>query len=251
MSSSSISRSVSCSLLTEQQRRRFIEDIEATLWQTMLTDGDAGRTKILFEAFASLAESGEQLQRLYEIWSRELDVEALVLSEDDDIDLAETLAIRLPDQADAIIERQLERILNPDSRRRLEFIVPSLSPVVEIRDAFFASLALEQNRQTESWVIDALQNLHHPSRLAASEKYVLPSLELLEEIQATGDIFFPTAWLVATLENHRSAAAAATVRDFLAQRPGYNGQLRLKILQAADMLFRSSRIAADARAETG
>jgi len=239
------------SLLTEQQRRGSIEAIEATLWQTMLTDGDPGRTKILFEAFASLAENAEQLQRLYQIWSRELEVEALSLSEDDDIDLAATLAIRLPNQADAIIERQLERILNPDSMRRLEFIVPSLSPTVETRDAFFVSLALEQNRQTESWVIDALRNLHHPSRLAAAEKYVLPSLALLEEIQATGDIFFPTQWLVATLENHRSAAAAATVRDFLAQRPGYNAQLRMKILQAADMLFRSTRIVAGARAEAG
>jgi aminopeptidase N len=237
------------SLLTEAQRREHIAHVETTLWQAMLSDTDPGRTKILFEAFAHLAENGDQLQALYAVWSGERVIEALILSEDDDIDLAETLAIRLPDRSSAIIERQLERIENPDSRRRLAFVAPSLSSAVEVRDAFFASLALERNRETESWVLDALENLHHPSRIATSEKYILPSLELLEEIQATGDIFFPSRWLVATLENHRSAAAAATVREFLAQRPGYNAQLRMKILQAADMLFRASRIVAAARTD--
>ena len=57
---------------------------------------------------------------------------------------------------------------------------------------FSTSLSDERNRQTESWVQDALRNLHHPSRLAQSEKYLLPSLELLQEIQVTGDIFFPS-----------------------------------------------------------
>ncbi|HBW82843.1 MAG TPA: hypothetical protein DEF79_02260 [Gammaproteobacteria bacterium] len=70
----------------------------------------------------------------------------------------------------------------------------------------------------------------------------MPSLVMLEEIQATGDIFFPGRWLGATLGSHNSAAAATTVREFLAQRPDYNLQLRLKILQAADTLFRVERL---------
>ena len=75
---------------------------------------------------------------------------------------------------------------------------------------------------------------------------VLPSLELLQEIQVTGDIFFPTDWLQATLGPHHSPEVARVVRQFLAQRPGYNPQLRMKILQAADPLFR----AADLRRRT-
>ena len=97
-------------------------------------------------------------------------------------------------------------------------------------------------------MLDALENLHHPSRIGQSEAYILPSLELLQEIQVTGDIFFPTRWLIATLQNHRSDAAVSTVREFLAQRPDYNAQLRMKILQAADMLFRTNAILAAAEA---
>ncbi len=97
-------------------------------------------------------------------------------------------------------------------------------------------------------MVEALALLHYPLRAAGSEKYLLPSLELVEEIQRTGDIFFPKAWLDATLGGHRSPAAAATVRDFLASRPDYPPRLRGKILQAADLLFRAEAIVPPAAA---
>jgi len=61
---------------------------------------------------------------------------------------------------------------------------------------------------------------------------------LVEEIQRTGDIFFPLRWLNATLDGHRSADAAQIVREFLAERPDLPPRLRGKVLQAADDLFR-------------
>lgn len=232
------------SLLTEVQRARYTAELEQILWARMLRQQDPSRMKIFFLAFAKHATSSEQVRKVYEIWSRELVVDKLTLSEDDYISLAETLAIRLPGEADNILEKQLALIKNPDSRRRLEFVAPSLSPSGEVRDEFFASLALEKNRQTESWVVDALQYLHHPSRTTQSEKYIPRSLELLQEIQVTGDVFFPTRWLVATLQNHNSSRAVGMIRAFLQTHPDYNSQLRMKILQAADMLFRANAIIA-------
>jgi aminopeptidase N len=111
-----------------------------------------------------------------------------------------------------------------------------------VRDAFFMSLGEEANRATESWVLDALANLHHPLRIDESERYILPSLELLEEIQVTGDIFFPKRWLDETLQNHRSDTAVATVRRFLDDRPDYNEQLRMKIQQSAHMMQRANAL---------
>ena len=60
----------------------------------------------------------------------------------------------------------------------------------------------------------------------------------MEEIQATGDIFFPRRWIGATLSGHQSPEAAAIVRTFLEERPDYPYRLRNKILMAADLLFR-------------
>jgi aminopeptidase N len=76
-----------------------------------------------------------------------------------------------------------------------------------------------------------LSYLHHPLRAAASEKYILPSLELLPELQRTGDIFFPKRWADATLNGHQSASAARRVTEFLGKLPeNYQERLRRIIL---------------------
>jgi aminopeptidase N len=67
---------------------------------------------------------------------------------------------------------------------------------------------------------------------------VRPALDLLREIQQTGDILFPTRWMESTLSGHRSPEAAKTVRDFLASQPQYPQRLQWTILTAADELFR-------------
>jgi aminopeptidase N len=61
----------------------------------------------------------------------------------------------------------------------------------------------------------------------------------MEEIQATGDIFFPRQFISATLSGHQSAKAAEIVEAFLAERPNYPPRLKNKILMAADLLFRT------------
>ena len=231
-------------LLPTDARLDAAAELETTLWQSMLEQTDESSRKVRFDAFADIATTPEALRNLHDIWSGSVSIEGLPLSENDLIALAQSLAIRLPTDAETIFAAQLARTENPDNRRKLEFIAPSLSADVSVRDAFFASLAQVRQREVEPWVLEALENLHHPLRIAQSENYVLPSLELLEQIQSTGDIFFPSRWLDATLANHRSSSAVATVNDFLSARPEYNAQLRAKILQAADPLFRANALTA-------
>ena len=230
------------SLLTPRQRGELQPEVEDSLWQALNSQTDGGKARLYFDAFSSLVSSQEQVQRVYELWSKKLQIPGLSLSETDYTRLAEILAIRLPEQSEAIIAAQLERIENPDKRRRLQFVAPSLSANEATRDAFFASLAEEHNRGTENWVLSGLANLHHPSRRAQSQAYLDSTLELLQEIQQTGDIFFPARWLEASLKNHNSVEAVAAVEGFLSDRPDYNKQLRMKILQAADMAVRANNI---------
>ena len=236
-------------LLSPGLREQFGSGAEERLWRTLQANTDPSVRKTLFRTYASVSAADEHVQRVYRIWVGDLVIADLPLSENELIELAQDLAIKMPDRAEEIIAFQLERTDNPDNRRKLEFIAPSVSPDQSVRDGFFSSLADERNRQTESWVLDALGNLHHPLRTTGSEKYILPSLELLEEIQVTGDIFFPKRWLDETLQNHRSDTAVATVRQFLSDRPDYNKQLRMKILQSADMMFRANALVAGSNAE--
>ncbi len=230
------------SFMTPSKRLERTPDLEYLLWQTMLAEPLSSRKKIYFDAFSDIALSPGEIQKIYKLWSGDLEIDKLILSEDDYIALAQILAIKLPELASEVVVAQIERTENPDSQRKLRFLTASLSPDQVERDRFFSSLALEENRQIEPWVLDALENLHHPLRLEVSEQYILPSLELLQEIQITGDIFFPKNWLDATLKNYNSSSAVHTVSAFLQERPDYNQQLRMKILQSADMMSRANQI---------
>jgi len=241
-------RSIYWRAIPEAKRRALAPGLEGRLEAALHSSADASRRKIYFLALADLALSREGIDRVEGIWSGEESVADLPLAESDLVELAQLLAIKNPQRATAYLDAQLARTRNPDQLRRLAFLAPSVSAEEAVRDAFFASLAAEGNRETESWVLDALANLHHPLRVAASEDYVLPSLELLEEIQRTGDIFFPAGWLRRTLANHHSAFVIDVVDTFLGERPAYNPQLRMKIEQAADPVRRAHRLRATADA---
>jgi aminopeptidase N len=117
-----------------------------------------------------------------------------------------------------------------------------------VRARFFESLRDAKNRAHEPWVLEGLTYIHHPLRAAASERFIEPSLEMLREIQRTGDIFFPKRWMDATLSGHTSPTAARTVRAFLASLPAsYPPRLRMTIESSADELFRAARIDANRR----
>jgi aminopeptidase N len=219
------------------------ETLESTLWKTMLSQSDSSATKMFFDAYASLSTTPVEIKKIHQIWAGDLRIDKLKLAESDYISLTQTLAIRFPEEAETLISKQLARIENPDNRRKLEFLAPTLSANIATRDTFFNSLAEEENRTTENWVLGALANLHHPSRIKHAEKYIMPSLELLQEIQVTGDIFFPAGWLNMTLRSHRSSSAIAAVETFLQANPDYNPQLRMKILQAVDLPIRANAIA--------
>jgi aminopeptidase N len=218
--------------------------LENALWQAMLAQPRPGEQKLFFKAYQSIALTPAAQTRLYQIWQTQKAPAQVKLTEDDYTSLALSLAVRDYTAAQPILPQQLARIKNVDRRQRLEFMMPALSPDVAVRDAFFASLKDEKNREKEAWVTSALGYLHHPLRQATSEKYLPASLALLAEIQATGDIFFPASWLQATLGSYQSATAAKTVRTFLDANPtpAYNPQLRLKLLQAADDLFRAQKL---------
>ena len=126
-----------------------------------------------------------------------------------------------------IVQKQLLQIASNDRLLRYQFVLPAVSADAEVRDQFFNSLAIAENREKEPWVLEALGYLHHPLRAAGSVKYIRPSLDLLEEIKETGDIFFPGNWISTTLAGHSSAEAFKEVEAFLEEHNDYPGDLKL------------------------
>jgi aminopeptidase N len=225
--------------LPEPVRAATRPRIEDVLWSAQTRGGKRLRRQ-LYESYSELAASEQALERLEALWMGQLQLPGLDLSERDRIRLTELLALRQPERAPALLKRQLDAIESPDNRRRLQFIAPSLSADHRQRDAFFASLARAENREIEAWVLDALANLHHPSRRTQSLAYLPAALEWLEEIQVTGDIFFPARWLNASFSTHNTRAAVDVAEDYLSSRPDLNPQLRMKVLQAIDLTERAA-----------
>lgn len=230
--------------LPPAQRTTLAPTLEQELWYALEQNPAPNQKKLLFKAYQSVALSRAAQRRLYQVWERQQPPAGVKLTEDDYTALALALAVRDYPAPDPILPRQLSRIQNPDRQQRLRFLMPALSPEPATRDEFFASLADPRNREKEAWVVSALGYLHHPLRVAASEKYLPQSLALLEEIQQTGDIFFPYSWLQATLGYYQTTSAADTVRSFLAQHPQLNPKLRAKLQQAADDLLRAEQLLA-------
>ena len=151
------------------------------------------------------------------------------------------LAVREAPGWQDILAAQRDRTQNPDRKARFVFAMPALSADPATREAAFERFRRPENRRREAWVIESLTYLHHPLRADHGRRFVQPSLEMLREIQQTGDIFFPSRWMNATLWGHQTADVATTVRTFLSRERDYPERLRWTILTAADELFRTTR----------
>ena len=196
-----------------------------------------------FGTLRNIAQTPATVDWLHKVWAKDETVTGLPLAEADYTTLALELAVRQVPDWQQVMQTQLARIENPDRKGRFEFVMPALSADPAVREKWFLSLKDVSNRRREPWVLEGLGYLHHPLRAASSEKYVQPSLDLLWDIQKTGDIFFPKRWLDATLGSHQSAAVANTVRGFLKNLPAnYPERLRNITLQSADELYRAADI---------
>ena len=216
--------------------------LENDLWQSMLRVTAGNERKLLFRAYSNIVLSREGQDRIYGIWKDKQPPAGVRLSEDDYTGLAAALALRQYPGYLSILQEQGGRIQNGDRRERWAFLQPSLSADTAERDRFFASLKDPVQRRKEAWVLSALSYLHHPLRTGYSVKYLPATLDWLEDVQRTGDVFFPQSWLQTSLGYYQSGAAAAIVSTFLNTHPGYPPKLKAKLLQAADNLFRARKI---------
>jgi aminopeptidase N len=222
-------------------RTTIAPQLEEALWNAMEAQPQPNNKKLLFKAYQNVYVSDKAGKRMYEVWQQQQPPAGIRLAEEDYISLALTIALK-NDTATTVITQQRDRLKDADKKARLDFLMPALSASVTQRDSFFTSLSDRKNRAKESWVVTALGYLHHPLRQSTSYKYLPQSLELVEEIQRTGDIFFPQSWLSATFGAYQAPAAWQVVQQFLLKHPDYNPRLKAKILQATDNLYRAQKM---------
>lgn len=226
---------------TPETREAYAANIEQLLWRKILSGTSDNEKRAFLNGLISIFTTDESFSRLYDVWNTSKMGE-ISLNENERTALAYQLMIRKPELYHTIALGEIERIDNPDRAAKFEFMLGAISSMPSQRLEFFEKLKVPSNRKPEPWVTSALYLLHHPLRSDFSIRFIEPSLNLLSEIQETGDIFFPKNWLDATLSGHSSEEAKRIVENWLSKNPNLSPNLRLKVLQSADLLFRSANI---------
>ncbi|GAB3927559.1 M1 family metallopeptidase [Mucilaginibacter myungsuensis] len=223
------------------QRKETVAGLEQMVWDAMSVQTTANTKKILFNTYQNIYGTPEAGKRIYTIWKDQKAPEGIKLFEDDYTGIALTIALK-SDSVTSVIKQQQARISNPERKARLDFLMPALSNDPAERDKFFISLKERKNREKEAWVSTGLSYTNHPLRQASARKHLTESLAMVEEIQRTGDIFFPQSWLAAIFGNYQNVTNYKVVTEFLKAHPQYNPKLKDKILQTTDNLYRASKL---------
>mgnify|MGYP000725338661 CR=1 FL=1 len=235
-------QSIYWTFLNDAQQSKIQQQAEKQLFILLEKELPTNIKKTLFGLYQSIAVSDKGRGSLYLIWKKENNIKNLFLNENNYTSLAMQLAIFKHPNAKEILEQQQTRISNPDRLERFKWLLPSLSADEKVRDDFMKSLLDKENREKESWVQTALSNMHHPLRQNSSTKHLRSILEQLEEVQLTGDIFFPKSWLASSIGKYSSKEANEILQQFLNDNPNYNPILLKKLQQTTDNLVKAQNI---------
>lgn len=214
----------------------YTNDIEKVLWSIVERSDNLQKRGIAFRKIIEIAQSQESLERLLKIWREPNEYTYVVISQLDLIRISYLTAIAFPEYYNEIKEIQRDRLESAERLAEFDFVFPSVSPDRSVRDSVFKSLLKKENREIEPWATQSLSNLNHRLRECYSIGYIDPSLEILEEIRESGDIFFPTNWLRSLLSGHTSLEAGDIVKRFLERNSQMDEKLISKILQQSHHL---------------
>ena len=181
------------------------------------------------------AVSPKVVNQLYNIWEKQ---SATYLNSRDYMRMAYHLAIMQPDRWHEILGVQRDRLNNEDQQREFDLISRACNPDAQAQQQLFNELLQAENRRVEPWARDLLALLNDPTREPFSNRYIVPALDALQEIQRTGDIFFPGYWLTGLLSGHHSDEAKSIVTQWIGAHTDLEPALMNKLKENAYWILR-------------
>jgi len=221
---------------------RISKEVTKTVLNKAKAIDNVATKKTLLSLWMNIALDTQSYQQMASLCDKENTFYGAELSDRNRIDLAAQLAIKQFPNWEVCYNKVINQIQNDDLKNRMIFTLNALSNNTKERDLFWASFSVKDNRAKENWVELSLSYLHHPLRQQHSIHYLMKSIEMLEEIQMTGDIFFPFGWLQNSVGMYSSQNVVDIVDEFLIKHPNYPDHLKKKILQNINLAKRSVSI---------
>ena len=193
----------------------------------LLAENKSGDCRqIIFRKMAARATAPEVLNQVYQVWNAQSDP---LFNEHDYMEMAYRLAMMRPRQWQSITNRQLGLLKSETLRQEFSYVSRACTPDKKAQQQLFRTIVEKENRQHEPWALHALRLLSDDTREPHNNSYILESLNALEYIQQSSDIFFAGNWLNTLLARHKSREALHITRQFMDQHPTLQQNLFNKI----------------------
>ncbi len=189
----------------------------------------------LLHGLSATATDHSVIDKLYTYWH---DRSEPLLSERDLMRLSYHLALMRPNDWQAIVGEERQRLTNVDMQREYDFVSLACNPDTTVQRQLFNRLLTADNRRTETWVADQLSLLCDYSRGARATGYILPALDALIDVQQTSSIFFPGNWLSSLLSGNQTTEARVVLRSWIARQHDYPASLMNKVKQEGYFLLK-------------
>jgi aminopeptidase N len=220
------------------QPGRELQTLEQCIMDLLPENRSDECRRAIVRKMAVNATSPEVLDHIYRLWNAHDDP---LFDEHDYMEMAYRLAIMRPEEWQRIIDTERGHLTSDLLRQEFDYVSRACTPDHSSQLSLFNALLKPENRQHEPWALHVLRLLNADVREPGSNVYIPSSLNSLEYLQQTSDIFFSSDWLAALLAGHKSAEARQQVEQFLRDKPDLRPQLRNKILEAAWPLMNKRR----------
>ncbi len=135
----------------------------------------------------------------------------------------------------------LEKTETSDDAKRYAYAAHSAFGTAENKAKFFNDF-LNNKDISESWIESAIVPFNSIRHADLTQQYLTRALAELPNLKRTRKIFFINNWLAAFIGGQRNEKALAAINKFLADNPNLDNDLRLKILENADLIERAVKI---------
>jgi aminopeptidase N len=136
---------------------------------------------------------------------------------------------------------ELEKTETSDDAKRYAYAARAGIGTAENKAKYWNDFVLNKEI-SESWIEAAFGPWNSIRHSELTLPYLERALKELPNHKRNRKIFFVNSWLGAFIGGQRSAEALAVVNRFLADNPGLDNDLRLKILENVDLIERAVRI---------
>ncbi len=137
----------------------------------------------------------------------------------------------------------LEKTETSDEAKRYAYAAKAGIATAENKAKFWNDF-VNNKEISESWIEAAFVVFNSPKHSQFTLPYLEKALTELPNLKRNRKIFFVNGWLASFIGGQKSEEALKIINDFLAKNPNLDKDLRLKILENADIIERAVKIRA-------